>query len=100
MRMVTETLEVSRSNIQEQVNEASDEKQVHKSDDRWLIPLIKEITDTRPTYGYGRKLRPTRVKSSLSIVIRGGAPIHSPSNALMGIEFMLPLPWIHVTARL
>jgi putative transposase len=54
MRMVIEALKVSRSNIQYQVNKVSNENRVRKSDDKWLISLIKEITDTRPTYGYRR----------------------------------------------
>jgi len=54
MRMVSETLEVSRSNIQEQLIKKLEVKETKSFNDKWLIPLIKEITDSRPTYGYRR----------------------------------------------
>ena len=54
MRMVSETLEVSRSNIQEQFIKKPQTKEPKSFNDKWLLPLIKEITDSRPTYGYRR----------------------------------------------
>lgn len=54
MRMVSETLEVSRSNIQEQLIKKPQTKEAKSFNDKWLLPLIKEITDSRPTYGYRR----------------------------------------------
>jgi len=54
MRMVSETLEVSRSNIQEQLIKKPQIKETKSFNDKWLLPLIKEITDSRPTYGYRR----------------------------------------------
>ncbi len=53
MRPVAETLEVSRSNLIEQLNKKSHPKS-KRSEDGWLLPLIKKITDERPTYGYRR----------------------------------------------
>lgn len=54
MRLVAETLEISRSNVQEQLKEKREAREIKKSDDKWIIPLIQEITDARPTYGYRR----------------------------------------------
>lgn len=55
MRQVARVLEVSRSNLQEQIKH--DERTVtryNKSDDAWLLSRIREITDLRSTYGYRR----------------------------------------------
>lgn len=54
MRLITETLDVSRSNIREQLDKVPKLNIKKNIDDEWLLPLIKEITDSRPTYGYRR----------------------------------------------
>jgi putative transposase len=55
MTRICQTLGVSRSNLYEQLGGASG---VHKkrimSEDQKLLPLIRQITDERPTYGYRR----------------------------------------------
>lgn len=53
MRAVAEILEVSRSNLIEQVQD-NKIKTDRKTNDKFLLPLIREITDQRPTYGYRR----------------------------------------------
>jgi transposase InsO family protein len=46
---------VSRANLYEQLNkEEPMPRQITKVDDARLLPLIKELTDDRPTYGYRR----------------------------------------------
>lgn len=42
-------------------------KQIQKSKDAELLPLIKELTDQRPTYGYRRITALLRAKTSLRI---------------------------------
>lgn len=56
MRQVSRVLEVSRSNLIEQVNRPNKDARVRysKADDAWLLPIIREITDKRSTYGYRR----------------------------------------------
>lgn len=55
MREVARTLEVSRSNFQEQMRQDGKvSSRYHKLDDAWLLPMIREITDRRSTYGYRR----------------------------------------------
>lgn len=50
MTAIASALGVSRSNIYE----APKERTVTKLDDETLLPLIKELVDERPTYGYRR----------------------------------------------
>jgi transposase InsO family protein len=46
---------VSRANLYEQLNkEEPMPRQITKVDDARLLPLIKELTDVRPSYGYRR----------------------------------------------
>jgi len=54
MRQVARVMEVSRSNLIEQSQPEKPTRQVryNKSDDEWLIPMIRKIADSRPTYGY------------------------------------------------
>lgn len=49
--MIARTLEVSRSNLYE---EETPMRTITKEDDLWLLPMIRSITDERPTYGYRR----------------------------------------------
>lgn len=55
MREIARTLEVSRSNLQEQMRQDGKvSSRYNKLDDAWLLPMIREITDRRSTYGYRR----------------------------------------------
>lgn len=56
MRQISRVLEVSRSNLREQIKPTTTLKRVRysKADDTWLLTMIKNITDSRPTYGYRR----------------------------------------------
>ena len=56
MRQVARVLEVSRSNLAKQceVEKAVRKLKYDKSSDEMLIPMIRAITDQRPTYGYRR----------------------------------------------
>jgi len=49
-------MEVSRSNLIDQIQPRTQSKSSRytKADDAWLLPMIKKITDMRPTYGYRR----------------------------------------------
>ena len=55
MSRICQTLEVSRSNLYEQLDK---EREAHKrrvmADDQKILPLIRQLTDERPTYGYRR----------------------------------------------
>jgi len=54
MKTIAETFDVSRSNLIERIERRnqSDRGAYAKADDEWLLPLIREIVDRRPTYGY------------------------------------------------
>lgn len=56
MRQLARVMEVSRSNLIEQVQLEKPTRKVRysKADDEWLIPMIRTVTDARPTYGYRR----------------------------------------------
>ena len=56
MRQVARVLEVSRSNIREKIQkpDTPQRERYTKADDVWLLPMIRVITDKRPTYGYRR----------------------------------------------
>lgn len=56
MRQVARVMDVSRSNLIEQVHpkKAPAKLRYSKADDEWLIPMIRATTDARPTYGYRR----------------------------------------------
>lgn len=55
MSLICEALEVSRSNLYERLKKPSDtHKQRVMIQDQKLLPLIRQITDERPTYGYRR----------------------------------------------
>lgn len=55
MKRVCEALAVSRSNIAERgKGESSPQGRYRMPDDGWLLPLIREVVDERPTYGYRR----------------------------------------------
>jgi putative transposase len=48
-------MEVSRSNLMERTGSVSVKgTRYSKEDDLWLLPMIREITEARPTYGYRR----------------------------------------------
>lgn len=54
MKLITDTLEVSRSNQYEKMAQPGRKRFYRKSDDEHYRKLIREITDERPTYGYRR----------------------------------------------
>ena len=56
MKAITQTLGVSRSNQYEQRNRDRRHrpKRYNKAEDEYYLPLIRTITDERPTYGYRR----------------------------------------------
>jgi transposase InsO family protein len=56
VRQVARVLEVSRSNVRDQVQQSGTPKRQRytKHDDAWILPMIRLITDRRPTYGYRR----------------------------------------------
>lgn len=56
MKAITETLGVSRSNQYEQRrrDRRHRPKRYNKAEDDYYLPLIRTITDERPTYGYRR----------------------------------------------
>ena len=58
------TLGVSRSNLQERAKESHNGKRSRysKVNDEFLLPLIREMTDARPTYGYRRVTQLLRVR--------------------------------------
>ncbi len=55
MKTVAKTLEVSRSNLAERLAEQTSTRTAYrKSHDEILFPMIRELIDARPTYGYRR----------------------------------------------
>jgi len=55
MKVIAETLEVSRSNLYEDKTKHENEKRHYrKAGDAYYLPLIREVVDNRPTYGYRR----------------------------------------------
>ena len=55
MNAIAEALDVARSNLIEQVRKGRlGRSSYHKTADGELLPLIREIVDARPTYGYRR----------------------------------------------
>ena len=55
MKPVCETLEVSRSNISERIKGQNKPRgSYNKPGDKRLLPIIRELVDKRPTYGYRR----------------------------------------------
>ena len=55
MKRVSDTLEVSRSNLIHRLNqEETRMKSIDKADDLRLLPTIREIVSQKPTYGYRR----------------------------------------------
>lgn len=55
MKKICETLEVARSNIAERSKGQSKPRNKYSmADDQWLLPMILETIDERPTYGYRR----------------------------------------------
>jgi len=53
MRKITDTLQISRSNQYARGIEKKERYKPHP-DDRKYLPLIQQIIDERPTYGYRR----------------------------------------------
>jgi len=53
MKRITDTLQISRSNQYARGIEKRKRYKPHP-DDRKYLPLIRQITDERPTYGYRR----------------------------------------------
>lgn len=55
MKTIADVLNVSRSNLAERVKCGSKSRgRYHKADDGELLPAIRRLVDTRPTYGYRR----------------------------------------------
>jgi hypothetical protein len=56
VKTITETLDVSRSNQYEQRrgDRRNRPNRYKKAEDEYYMPLIRKITDERPTYGYRR----------------------------------------------
>ena len=56
MKAVAQAMRVSRSHLVERMKagEKSARCRYHKTDDAWLLPLIRELADHRMTYGYRR----------------------------------------------
>lgn len=54
MKAITDTLEVSRSNIYEKMAQPGRRRFYKKADDEHYLKLIRAITDERSTYGYRR----------------------------------------------
>jgi len=62
MTTIARSLGVSRSNLAERVksSEPKVERQRNRNsreDDIWLLPMIRKLTDEKPTYGYRRATR-------------------------------------------
>jgi len=55
VKTVADTFEVSRSNLIERLNAVRARAASYgKQDDEWLLPVIRELVDAHPTYGYRR----------------------------------------------
>lgn len=55
MKVVAETLGVSRSNLHERVSGRTEpRRRYHKAQDAAVVPLITALVAARPTYGYRR----------------------------------------------
>ena len=56
MKAIADTMRVARSHLVERMKagETPARCRYHKTDDTWLLPLIRELVDGRMTYGYRR----------------------------------------------
>ena len=55
MTAIAKTLDVARSNLVERVAKKRPKRTTYdKADDARLVPMIRELVDLRPTYGYRR----------------------------------------------
>ena len=60
MKVVAETLGVSRSNLHDRLRHdqlrpgAKPRRRYHKAQDAAVLPLLRGLVDQRPTYGYRR----------------------------------------------
>ena len=55
MKTVANTCEVSQSNLIERLNAGRARAAFYgKQDDKWLLPMIRELVDAHPTYEYRR----------------------------------------------
>ena len=58
MKSIARTLDVSRSNLVERLQERPERavrrQRQSRNDDAWLLPMIRRIADAKPTYGYRR----------------------------------------------
>jgi len=55
VKTICDTFAVSRSNLIERLELAEKTRSTYvKPDDEWLLPLVRELVDERPTYGYRR----------------------------------------------
>ena len=76
MKPIARTLDVSRSNLVERLKDrpirAARRQRQSRADDAWLLPLIRRIADTKPTYGYRR----ITVLLARELRILGRAPVN------------------------
>jgi putative transposase len=55
VKTISDTLAVSRSNLIGRIERAAKKRSMYaKPADEWLLPLVRELVDERPTYGYRR----------------------------------------------
>ena len=92
MTTITRSLEVSRSNLAERLkaNEAASgfrqRQRKSREDDVWLLPMIRQITDLKPSYGYRRVtalLRPaaTSMGSKVAMLTAGILMLWAPVDS-------------------
>src|SRR5205823_14225901 len=54
VKTVADAIGVARSNLVERAKPRERKKRPPPTDDAWLLPRIRELTDGRPSYGYRR----------------------------------------------
>jgi putative transposase len=55
VKTVADTLGVARSHLNDRLRQPSSPRSSYrKADDEMLLPLVRELVDARPTYGYRR----------------------------------------------
>lgn len=59
MKAIARSLDVSRSNLIERLKapaaaKVKTRRRESRADDSWLLPMIRQIADNKPTYGYRR----------------------------------------------
>ena len=54
MKVISEVLEISRSNLYDQIHPEPRKRRYDMQEDEYLLPLIRKIVESRQTYGYRR----------------------------------------------